>query len=258
MQDIKARIDEFKKMAAFADQLEDAGDDRRAQAVRIALYDRVQDTTKIVEARIQEKFGGVNEMMRMASSDGDAMTKAAGFWGGLLDTLKGVGKAIGKGEVDPTLARKVSPGMASRLFEHLGRATEVTTPSGNILPAAAAKLSPLGRGLAIGVPAAGVVGAGAALAGRGRGPEQRPGEGLPPDGGGYPRGPATLPPSGMPPSGMPTHPVPPSWMPPSWMPPSGMPPMGGGAAEAMSAIQGVQSKLAELEGRIARLEAGGR
>jgi len=278
MQDIKARVDEFKKMAAFANQLEDAGDDRRARAVRIALYDRVVETEGMIRTKIAERFGDEDGMNRAASAGGnDAMMKEAAInlgnlWKGIKGLGKGLWRAISKGEMAPGTAQaleKRMPGVARHL---------VNGPAGGmgILDAqgVARKLTPLGRNLAIGVPVAGLGGA-AALAGHGRGPEQRPGEGLRSMGGeGYPGRPATLPPSGMPPIGGGGYggPMGGGGMPPMGGEGYGGPmggggyggPMGGGAAEAMPAIEGIQSKLwgiqsklAEFEGRIQRLETGG-
>lgn len=259
MQDIKARVDEFKKMAAFADQLEDAGDDRRARAVRIALYDRVMDTTKVVEAEIERRFGSVDNMVKVAQNQDEGMERdaswagAAKWLGGIWDKLKGFGKglgrAIGTGEIDPAVAKKLPKSFVSKV------GSEAFGPGGEAIPG---QLSNLGRGLAVGVPAALAGGGAAALAGRGRGPEQRPGEGIAFRGGpgDYPGkygGPATLPPSGMPigAGGYGGGPI----------GAGGYGGMSGGSSDisqAMSALQGVQSQIAQLEARVSRLEGVGR
>ena len=276
MQDIKARVDEFKKMAAFANQLEDAGDDRRARAVRIALYDRVVETEGMIRTKIAERFGDEDGMNRAASAGGnDAMMKEAAInWGNLWKGIKGLGSGLASAITGkPRMSREVGQAIGNAAGAVAGgggtRGQKVLNwmlgpdPSkgrlirqvGNVGEYAA---TPLGRGLAIGVPAVAGLGGAAALAGHGRGPEQRPGEGLRSMGGeGYPGGPATLPPSGMPPMGGEGYGGP--------MGGGGYGgPMGGGAAEAMSAIEGIQSKLwgiqsklAEFEGRIQRLETGG-
>lgn len=256
MEQYKQRVDEFRRMASFADQLEDAGDDRRALAVRIALYDRVVDMADGVQREIEAKFGSEDGMMKAASADGDdAMKREAAFLSNLWKGIKGFGKglwnAIRHGKAPAALvqgAEQAAPGsVLKRLVKPLAEGESL----------AQGQLTNLGRGLAIGVPAAGVLGAGAMMAGRGREPQQQVG-GYPGGPVGSSGGPMILPPSGM----------------PMVVPGGGMGPgpggygggygggmMGGGAAagevqQMMSGLRDMDGRLSQLEARVQRLEAG--
>ena len=275
MEQYKQRIDEFRKMANFADQLEDADDDGRALAVRIALYDRVSDMADEVQREIQARFGGEDGMNRAASAGGDdAMTKEAQWYNTLWKGIKGIGsgllsairrkprmsKEVGKsiGDAAEAVAKGGGTGGQKALNWMLGpdpTKGRLIRQVGNVGEYAA---TPLGRNLAIGVPAAAVLGGAGTLAGHGREPEQQVG-GYP----GSPPGYRDAPPGyrAGPPITYRDHGPGPMALPPSGMPtvaPSGgygVPPMGGGMGPASGDVQQMMSGLRDMEGRLGQLEA---
>jgi hypothetical protein len=257
MEQYKQRIDEFRKMANFADQLEDADDDGRALAVRIALYDRVSDMADEVQREIQARFGGEDGMNRAASAGGDdAMTKEAQWYNTLWKGIKGIGsgllsairrkprmsKEVGKsiGDAAEAVAKGGGTGGQKALNWMLGpdpTKGRLIRQVGNVGEYAA---TPLGRGLAIGVPAAAALGGAGTLAGHGREPEQQVGgypdsryRGLPITYRDHGPGPMALPPSGMP----------------------TVAPSGGMVGPAYRDFQQVVSDLRDMDGRLLQLEA---
>jgi hypothetical protein len=242
-EDMQRVTAEFRKMAEMADILEDAGDLQGSLAVRVALYDRVQETLRVVEAKIAEEG--------MSRSAGKRMTREAAIpWAQIGKGLKGLGeKAMGgikglwgamKGEAPEKLQDLASrPGVRPGIQKGLQRLLD---------PKDVTQMSSLGRGLAIGgVGAAGLYG-GSKLLGGGSPAQQNPtGPGAIP----YPG--ASDSPGGWQTSGGSMG----REMPPMGGGPMGGSGMGGGDAQTMQALQGIAGKVQELDGRVRNLESGG-
>lgn len=273
-EEVQRVTSEFRKMAELADGLENMGDNNAALAVRVALYDRVQDTILQVEADIQS-YG-----MTRSASDGMERESAAPAWlsaigkglkgvgKGLWNAIRGQGMTPGANTVINKAIRNPDKGLLEKGLNwaagggKLGGGPLLTRAPG----AMAYKATPLGRGVAIGGAALGAGALGAGALRGGRGPEQKPtGPGnipyptQPPGGsaGGPSGGPQTQ--AGWPMGGGNQE----GWGNYGGGPGSGMggpgSGMGGGgnAAAAMQQLQGLSSKVQELDGRVARLEGGG-
>lgn len=292
MEQYKQRIDEFRKMANFADQLEDANDDGRALAVRIALYDRVSDMAAEVQREIQARFGGEDGMNRAASAGGDdAMTKEAQWYNTLWKGIQGLGRGLknlirGGKPLGEEAAQKLFKGKTGA--EALEAAGRLPADRGGILKNLrrlpedwkgwrAGEHGFFGRGPAwgaggrmveaptamrtgLGLAGAGLAGAGALgmMGGHGREPEQQVGgyPGSPPGYPGSPPGYRAGPPIAYRDHGPGPMALPPSGMPTVYPPGGLVGPHYRDFQQVVSDLRDVDGRLGQLEARVQRIETG--